>query len=92
MGCRESDNRFDDLQSISGQAIHFTWFSKLFGAPEEDKSAVEIAALGRDEQLVLVGREAVGMTVGIPKRQEGKEQEPKDELDDVVDALDEMDL
>ena len=43
--------------------------SKLFGAPEDGKSAEEIAALERDEQLVMAGRDAVGMTVGIRKRQ-----------------------
>jgi hypothetical protein len=32
------------------------------------------------------------MTVGIPKRQEGKTAGPKDELDDLIDALDEIDL
>ncbi|HEU0068425.1 MAG TPA: ferredoxin family protein, partial [Nitrospiraceae bacterium] len=66
--------------------------SKLFGAPDEGKSAAEIAALERDEQLVLAGREAVGMTVGMPKRQIQKPVEPKDELDDLIDALDELDL
>jgi len=66
--------------------------SKLFGAPEEGKSAEEIAALERDEQLLLAGREAVGMTVGIRKRQEGKPAAPKDALDDLIDALDELDI
>ena len=55
--------------------------SKLFGAPDEGKSAVEIAALERDEQLMMAGREAVGLTIGIPKRQEGKSNESKDDLD-----------
>lgn len=66
--------------------------SKLFGAPEEGKSAEEIAALERDEQLILAGREAVGMSVGIRKRQAGKPAEPKDELDNLLDALDDLDL
>lgn len=66
--------------------------SKLFGAPEDGKSAAEIAALERDEQLVLAGRDAVGMTVGMPKRQSQKPAEPKDELDDLIDALDELDF
>lgn len=60
--------------------------SQLFGAP----SAIEVAALERDEQLVAVGRDAVGLTVGIPKRQAGKPQEPKDELDDLIDQLDDF--
>lgn len=66
--------------------------SKLFGAPDEGKSAEEIAALERDEQLVMAGRDAVGMTVGINKRQAGKTEEPRDELDDLIDGLDELDI
>ena len=46
----------------------------------------------RDAELVRDGRSAVGMTVGIPKRQAGKEQKPKDDLDDLMDALDEMEI
>lgn len=66
--------------------------SKLFGAPDAGKSAVEIAAIERDEQLLLAGREAVGMTLGVAKRQVGKEQGPKDELDDLIDELYDLDL
>ncbi len=66
--------------------------SQLFGAPEAGKSAVEMAVLERDEQLVLAGRDAVGTSVGIPKRQDGKPQEPKDALDSLIDELDELDL
>jgi len=66
--------------------------SKLFGAPDEGKSAEEIAALERDEQLILAGREAVGLSVGIRKRQEGQPAEPKDELDRLIDALDDLNL
>jgi hypothetical protein len=57
--------------------------SKLFGAP----SALEIAAAERDTELVADGREAVGLTVGIPKRQAEKVQS-RDELDDLMDSLD----
>lgn len=64
--------------------------SKLFGAPEDGKSAEEIAAIERDEQLIAAGREAVGMA--MPKRQAGKADEPKDDLDSLVDELDELDL
>lgn len=60
--------------------------SQLFGAP----SAIEVAALERDEQLMAVGRDAVGLSVGIPKRQAGKPQEPKDDLDDLIDQLDDF--
>ena len=66
--------------------------SRLFGAPDEGKSAADIAVSERDEQLVLAGRDAVGTSVGIAKRQEGREPEEKDELDDLIDELDDMDL
>jgi hypothetical protein len=62
--------------------------SVLFGAP----NAIDIAAQERDVELVAVGRGAVGLTVGIPKRQAGKEQAPKDELDSLMDQLDDLDL
>ncbi len=66
--------------------------SQLFGAPTEGKSAAEIAAAERDEQLVLAGRDAVGMSVGMPKRQQGESDEPKDDLDDLIDELDGLNL
>lgn len=62
--------------------------SKLFGAP----NALEQAALERDVELTAVGRDAVGMTVGIPKRQTEKPAKPKDDLDRLMDSLDELDL
>ena len=46
----------------------------------------------RDEQLLLAGRQAVGTAVGLPKRQENKTSEAKDELDSLIDALDELDV
>jgi NAD-dependent dihydropyrimidine dehydrogenase PreA subunit len=61
--------------------------SKLFGAP----SAIELAAMERDNELVKDGREAVGLTVGIPKRQADKAKS-HDALDDLMDGLDQMDL
>ena len=67
--------------------------SKLFGAPDVD--AVEVAAKERDEQLLLAGREAVGLTVGIPdvaKRQADRPAEQRDDLDDLIDGLDDLDL
>lgn len=66
--------------------------SQLFGAPAEGKSAEELAALERDEQLVAAGREAVGMSVGMPRRQEIRNDEPKDDLDDLVDELNDLDI
>jgi Pyruvate/2-oxoacid:ferredoxin oxidoreductase delta subunit len=71
--------------NISGLKIDLT---KLFGGGD----AIAIAALERDRELVRDGREAVGLSVGIPKRQAGKQQEPKDELDNLMDALDTMEL
>ena len=51
--------------NISGLKIDLT---KLFGGGD----AMAIAAQERDRELVADGREAVGLTVGIPKRQENK--------------------
>jgi NAD-dependent dihydropyrimidine dehydrogenase PreA subunit len=62
--------------------------SKLFGAP----SAIELAALERDVELVKDGRTAVGLTVGIPKRQAGKAAAEKDELDKLMDELDNLEI
>jgi len=62
--------------------------SKLFGAP----SAVELAARERDVELVRDGRDAVGLTVGIPKRLKDKPKKPRDELDDLIDSLDTLEL
>jgi NAD-dependent dihydropyrimidine dehydrogenase PreA subunit len=58
--------------------------SKLFGAPEGLAAAVH----ERDVELVAAGREAVGATVGMPKRQEHKPAAPKDDLDKLMDQLD----
>lgn len=61
--------------------------SKLFGAPD----ALEMAARERDVELVADGRDAVGMSVGIPNRSKVS-QETSDELDELIDSLDAMDL
>jgi len=62
--------------------------SKLFGAP----SAIELAAMERDVELVKDGRAAVGLSVGIPRRQAGKAATEKDDLDKLMDELDSLDL
>jgi Pyruvate/2-oxoacid:ferredoxin oxidoreductase delta subunit len=62
--------------------------TKLFGGGD----AMQIAANERDRELVRDGREAVGMTVGIPKRQADRAQEPKDDLDQLMDSLDALDI
>jgi NAD-dependent dihydropyrimidine dehydrogenase PreA subunit len=66
--------------------------SALFGAPVEPADAITVAARERDEQLMLAGREAVGMSIGIPKRQADKADEPKDDFDRLIDQLDELDV
>jgi Pyruvate/2-oxoacid:ferredoxin oxidoreductase delta subunit len=71
--------------NISGLKIDL---SKLFGGGD----ALAIAAQERDRELVADGRHAVGLTVGIPKRQADKPQAPKDDLDKLMDALDELEI
>ncbi|MEZ6113189.1 MAG: hypothetical protein R3C99_19580 [Pirellulaceae bacterium] len=67
--------------------------SKLFGAPESNEDAMAVAARERDEQLLLAGRDAVGMPVRTPTRTpEAATIQPKDDLDALVDALDDLDL
>jgi Pyruvate/2-oxoacid:ferredoxin oxidoreductase delta subunit len=73
--------------NIAGLKIDLT---KLFGGDVKD--ALAQAVEERDRELVADGRDAVGMAVGIPKRQAGKGQGPKDDLDNLMDALDAMDL
>lgn len=64
--------------------------SRLFGGDSQD--ALSQAVHERDRELVRDGRDAVGMAVGIPKRQADKPQGPKDDLDNLMDALDNLDL
>ncbi len=71
--------------NISGLKIDLT---KLFGGGD----ALAIAARERDRELVADGRDAVGLTVGIPKRQADKPTGPKDDLDKLMDALDDLDI
>jgi NAD-dependent dihydropyrimidine dehydrogenase PreA subunit len=63
--------------------------TQLFGG---GAGAVDVAANERDEQLMLAGRDAVGLTVGIAKRQQESAAGPSDALDDLVDELDSLDL
>ncbi len=66
--------------------------SQLFGAPDKGKSAVEVAADERDQQLALAGRQTVGMQ-GLDIRQpKHKRNRQRDPLDDLVDQLDQFDL
>ncbi|WP_437190819.1 ATP-binding protein [Planctomicrobium sp. SH527] len=68
---------------IAGLKIDLT---ALFGG--SGKSALELAAAERDTELVRDGREAVGLKVGIPKRQAGTKKKVRDELDDLMDSFD----
>jgi hypothetical protein len=70
---------------VNGLKIALT---RLFGGMD----AIAVAAEERDAELVKDGRTAVGLSVGIPKRQEGKAQGPKDDLDKLMDALDELEI
>ena len=62
--------------------------SQLFGAP----TGVDQAVAERDAELVADGREAVGATVGLPKRQCGQPDKPRDALDDLMDGLDKLEF
>ena len=65
--------------------------SQLFGGLNGE-SATDAAARERDEQLLLAGRDAVGTTVGMPKRRPDNRDEPRDELDGLIDGLDGLDI
>jgi Pyruvate/2-oxoacid:ferredoxin oxidoreductase delta subunit len=69
----------------SGLKIDLT---KLFGGGD----ALALAAAERDSELVKDGRDAVGLSVGIPKRQASKPQGPKDDLDKLMDELDALEI
>ncbi|MFQ3592339.1 MAG: ferredoxin family protein [Gemmataceae bacterium] len=69
----------------SGLKIDLT---KLFGGSD----ALALAAAERDSELVKEGRQAVGLSVGIPKRQASKPQAPKDDLDRLMDELDALEI
>lgn len=64
--------------------------SRLFGGDAGD--ALGAAVSERDRELLNDGRAAVGMSVGIPKRQADKPLSPKDDLDRLVDDLDNLEL
>jgi hypothetical protein len=64
--------------------------TKLFGG--EVKDAMSQAVEERDRELVADGRAAVGMSIGIPKRQADRAAGPKDDLDRLMDDLDALNL
>ncbi len=62
--------------------------SQLFGGP----SSADVASRERDEQLVAAGRDAVGDVSLRSHRREQPADQHRDELDDLVDQLDDLDL
>ena len=58
--------------------------SKLFGG-ESGLSAVEQAVKERDAELILDGRDAVGMSVGLKSRD-------RDEFDELMDEFDALEF
>ncbi|MDA7503665.1 ferredoxin family protein [bacterium] len=64
--------------------------SKLFGGGAGDD--LETAVAERDAELVKDGRDAVGMEVGLPKRQADHSNRPKDALDNLMDDLDAIEI
>src|SRR5207248_11722566 len=95
--CPEQAIMFPDYKSpaIAGAPVGAVGalkidLTKLFGG--EGKDALSQAVAERGRELVADGRSAVGLTVGIPKRQANKEAQPKDDLDKLVDDLDALGL
>ncbi len=93
--CPANAIMFPDYKSpaIAGAAVGSAGglkidLSRLFGGGD----ALAVAAQERDRELVRDGRAAVGLTVGIPKRQANKADGPKDDLDNLMDALDALDI
>jgi NAD-dependent dihydropyrimidine dehydrogenase PreA subunit len=91
--CPENAIMFPDYKTpaIAGAAVGAAGalkidLSRLFGGGDGD--ALTTAVAERDAELVKDGRGAVGMTVGIPKRQADKSAGPKDDLDKLMDDLD----
>ena len=64
--------------------------TKLFGGAEKD--ALSQAVEERDRELMADGRQAVGTSVGLPKRQDKVSAKPKDDLDSLIDSLDALEL
>jgi NAD-dependent dihydropyrimidine dehydrogenase PreA subunit len=78
--------------SVEGDEGFKIDLSQLFGAPSSDEDPIQTAARERDEQLLLAGREAVGIDDQLKKRQADRVARPKDQLDLLIDSLDQLDL
>ncbi|MCS7045902.1 MAG: ferredoxin family protein [Gemmataceae bacterium] len=95
--CPEQAIMFPDYKTpaIAGAAVGAVGslkidLSKLFGGEAQDPLKQAVAE--RDRELLADGRSAVGMSVGIPKRQAGKAPQPKDELDQLIDQLESLEF
>ncbi|TWT53549.1 4Fe-4S binding domain protein [Rubripirellula amarantea] len=66
--------------------------SQLFGAPTGSDDPIATAARERDEQLLLAGRDAVGIDDQLKKRQSDLAAGPKDRLDNLIDSLEAFDI
>ena len=95
--CPEQAIMFPDYKTpaiagaaVGGVAALKIDLTRLFGG--DSKDALSQAAEERDRELVADGREAVGMSIGMPKRQSGKPSAPKDDLDSLMDQLDAIDF
>ncbi len=78
--------------SVDGDEGFKIDLSQLFGAPASNEDPIQTAARERDEQLLLAGREAVGIDDQLRKRQADRVAGPKDQLDLLIDSLDQLDL
>lgn len=65
--------------------------SQLFGGSESG-NALDQAVAERDAELIKDGRDAVGAAVGLPKRRTQAAEQPKDDLDSLMDGLDSLDF
>lgn len=64
--------------------------SQLFGGGGAND--LDVAVAERDAELVKAGRDAVGTTVGLPRRQSECDAKPRDDLDDLMDGLDALEF
>jgi len=66
--------------------------SALFGAPDDSADALDLAARERDEQMRLASHDAGRHSAIERDKQADATNESKDELDELIDQLDELDL
>ena len=78
--------------SVDGEEGFKIDLSQLFGAPASGEDPIETAARERDEQLLLAGREAIGIDDQLKKRQADRVAGPKEQLDLLIDSLDQLEL